>query len=311
MKWRESAMEYFSFSRRDRIAVLMLALLVLLVAVAPHFMNTNGYKSQEMLIDTTVLAALKPTPADRSDSEFSGIDGSYLPDRTLSPSKPRKRNLFYFDPNTLDDAGWERLGIRTKTVSTIRKYLSKGGRFYKPEDMARIYGISGETFAVLRPYIRITLTTAVVEHRAAGTNIRKPKEHSYPTVEINVADTSAFIALPGIGSKLASRIISFREKLGGFYSVKQVGETFGLADSSFQKLKKYLVVDPASIKKLNVNTASLETLKTHPYIRYAIANAIIAYRNEHGPFSKIDDIKNIQAIPEELFNKLLPYLSLE
>ena len=137
------------------------------------------------------------------------------------------------------------------------------------------------------------------------------KKHTYDIVDINLADTSALIALPGIGSKLASRIISFREKLGGFFAVEQVGETFGLPDSSFQKLKKYLVVNTNSVRKININTASLDILKAHPYIRYAIANAIIAYRSEHGPFYRIDDIKKIHVITAELFNKLLPYLSLE
>ena len=93
--------------------------------------------------------------------------------------------------------------------------------------------------------------------------------------------------------------------------MEQVGETFGLADSSFQKLKQYLVVNTFQLRKINVNTASLETLKAHPYIRYAIASAIIAYRDEHGLFSTIADIKKVQVISDELFNKLLPYLVLQ
>ena len=137
------------------------------------------------------------------------------------------------------------------------------------------------------------------------------KVRKYEVLDINLADTAAYIALPGVGNKLALRIVSFREKLGGFYSIDQVGETYGLSDSSFQKIKQYLVVNTTYVKKINVNTASLETLKAHPYIRYAIANAIIAYRNEHGYFASMEDIKKIQVISDELFKKLLPYLSIE
>ena len=105
-------------------------------------------------------------------------------------------------------------------------------------------------------------------------------------IDINTADTSAFISLPGIGSKLAARIVNFRDKLGGFYSIDQVGETFGLPDSTFQKIKQYLKLENTSIKKININTATVDELKAHPYIKYSVANPIIAYRNEHGPFFK-------------------------
>ena len=65
----------------------------------------------------------------------------------------------------------------------------------------------------------------------------------YSIIDVNTADTSAFISLPGIGSKLAARIVTFREKLGGFYSVEQIGETYGLPDSTFQKIKQWLKLE--------------------------------------------------------------------
>jgi competence ComEA-like helix-hairpin-helix protein len=103
--------------------------------------------------------------------------------------------------------------------------------------------------------------------------------------------------------------VSFRDKLGGFYSVDQVGETFALPDSTFQKIRQYLKIETISIKKININTATIDELKGHPYIRWSIANPIIAYRNEHGAFSKPEDLKKIVAVTDELFNKIAPYLS--
>jgi competence ComEA-like helix-hairpin-helix protein len=126
-----------------------------------------------------------------------------------------------------------------------------------------------------------------------------------------MADTTAFIALPGIGSKLASRIISFRDKLGGFYSVEQVGEVYGLQDSTFQKIRKWLKLENASVKKININTATAEELKSHPYIRWNLAKLIIAYRNEHGAFGKTGDLKNITEVTEEVFEKMNHYLTVD
>jgi len=92
--------------------------------------------------------------------------------------------------------------------------------------------------------------------------------------------------------------------------VAQVGETFGLPDSTFQKIKQYLKLENTSIKKININTATVDELKLHPYIRWGLANPIIAYRNEHGPFLKVEDLKKVMAVTEEIYNKMAPYLSL-
>jgi competence ComEA-like helix-hairpin-helix protein len=92
--------------------------------------------------------------------------------------------------------------------------------------------------------------------------------------------------------------------------VAQVGETFGLPDSTFQKIKQFLKLENISIRKININTATVEELKAHPYIKWGLANPIVAYRNEHGPFSKVEDIKKVMAVTEEVYSKLLPYLSI-
>ena len=135
---------------------------------------------------------------------------------------------------------------------------------------------------------------------------REPKKFE---VFINSADTSDFIALPGIGSKLAGRIILFREKLGGFYSVEQVSETFGLADSVFQKIRPFLHLD-GEVKKISINSITIDQLKQHPYFRYKLANAIIAYRNQHGPFQSLEELKRISLVEDKTFDKIIYYIEL-
>ncbi len=200
--------------------------------------------------------------------------------------------MFYFDPNTLSKEGWEKLGLREKTIQTIQNYIGKGGHFKKPEDLQRVYGLHKDEYERLAPYIKIEPGSSENEKPFLTENKNaseaKPdftKTSRFSIIDINKADTSAFISLPGIGSKLAARIVNFRDKLGGFYTVEQVRETFGLPDSTFQKIRQYLVLENNSVKKININTATIDELKAHPYIKYNIANPIIAYRNQHGPFS--------------------------
>ena len=227
-----------------------------------------------------------------------------------------KGELFYFDPNAISTSDWKRLGLKDKTIKTIENYLNKGGHFYKPGDLQKIYGLHIDEYERLKPYIKIESNPSKSNYDYVSPKSKdaiqpaKTFAARYSIIDVNMADTTAFISLPGIGSKLASRIVTFREKLGGFYSVEQIGETYGLPDSTFQKIKQYLKLDNASVKKININTATLDEMKAHPYIKYSLANPIVAYRNEHGAFSKIEEIKNIMAVTDEIYNKIAPYLTL-
>lgn len=128
------------------------------------------------------------------------------------------------------------------------------------------------------------------------------------TIEINSADTSAFIALPGIGSKLAARIVLFREKLGGFVRVDQIKEVYGLKDSVVQIILPMLKCDTSLMKKIRINTATEEELKAHPYIRWKLAKAIVSYRDQHGQFTSSADLGNIHSVDSVSLSRLLPYI---
>ena len=248
---------------------------------------------------------------------------AHAPPAIIDDDESPPAQLFYFDPNTISAEGWKQLGLRSKTIGTILKYLSKGGRFYDALDLKKIYGLRAEEYGRLEQYIRInkpaTDGEAIVKKRAPyyareqsdqrqpSNNIRPPSKR---IIDINTADTTDWINLPGIGSKLAARIVTFRERLGGFYDIEQIRETYGLADSTFQKILPLLAKGDHPIKKININTATPEILKQHPYIKWNLASAIIRYREQHGPFTSLESLLQIAAITPPVYNKLLPYLAL-
>jgi competence protein ComEA len=320
MNWKEIVTDYFTFTRRERIGIILTLLVIIILAFSPSFFPSNDANKLD-LPDTSWISALKKLehkeknhdPGSKDDGENYAFQ--YDPAGTNN-NKPAGE-LFHFDPNTLSKEGWLKLGIRDRTIKTIENYLSKGGKFRKPEDLQRVYGLRKNEFERLVPFIRIQEGSKenigkipAVQNSSAEGHVPVKSYRSLP-VEINSADTSALIALPGIGSKLATRIVNFREKLGGFYSIDQVGETFGLPDSTFQKIKEHLTLKPNTIKKININTATTEELKSHPYIRWSIANTVIAYRNEHGAFSNAEDIKKIMTITDDVYKKMAPYLVIQ
>jgi competence protein ComEA len=316
--WKHFIADYLSFTKRDRVGILLLVSGIVFLTALPFF---YPYLIKSKVYDHAsfekAIASLKMAEADSLASKQNHGNNNY---KNYKETAARPNNkaftqgeLFYFDPNTASAADWKRLGIRDNTIETIRKYLSKGGRFYKKEDIGKIWGLHKDEAERLLPYIKIG--TEVLPKDAAENVFKKAgykKAVNRPSmVDINKGDTAAFIALPGIGSKLSQRIINFREKLGGFYKVEQVGETFGLPDSTFQKIKGYLEINNPILRQFNINIATIDEMKAHPYIRFALANAIVQYRNQHGNYRTVEDIKKIMTVTAEIFNKIAPYLSIQ
>lgn len=301
--------EYFNFTKKERKGIFLILSIIILISVLPEFFR---FFVKDQTPDTKefsqAIAQLKIDSADSKNSQEYYND--YTP--SFRKEKPVKKEVFYFDPNTASENDWIRLGLTKRTAQTIQKYISKGGKFYKPDDLKKIYGLSEDEANRLIPYVTISAKKDASFDKKKFT---EPKTNSYNRViqpiNINAADSSDFIALPGIGPVLSKRIVAFRKKLGGFYSVDQIAETYNLPDSTFQKIKKYLLPDSKAIKKININSASVDEMKAHPYINYSVANAIFQYRQQHGNFSSVADLKKIMTINDGFLTKVAPYLSVE
>lgn len=316
MKNKKFINNYFSFTKKETAGIISLVILIVIIFLVPLFFPLLK-KDNSRKMDEDFVAAIKALKTD--SSRTGSYNKEYYNDYSIREKFKEVSNInpHPFDPNTLSEIGWIQMGIRPKTAATIRNYINKGGKFRSPDDLRKIYGLSAETVDKLLPFVSIVLNEKA--------SYEKYPDRSYPNqnytsqnykprtispVNINLADTAEWIALPGIGSKLSQRIIAFRDKLGGFYSVDQVGETYLLPDSTFQKIKAYLILENAQVKKININTATVDEMKAHPYLRYNLANAIVQYRGQHGDFKRIEEVKKIVIITDEIFEKVTPYLSI-
>ena len=139
--------------------------------------------------------------------------------------------------------------------------------------------------------------------------VKKPR----PPGAAHSPDTTALIALPGIGPAFARGIVKYRDGLGGYRSLDQLAEVYVLRDKpeAVARLKELLVVDTLALRRIPLHTCTAEELAAHPYIRWKLAKPIIAYRHQHGPFNDVAAIRSIHLIDEALYRKLAPYLSVE
>lgn len=128
-------------------------------------------------------------------------------------------------------------------------------------------------------------------------------------VELNTADTAQLTTLPGIGASFARRIVSYRNHLGGFYSKEQLKEVYGLDADKYAGLQAQIKVDASRIKKIPINKATFDDLKYFPYLSFKQMNAIIQFREQHGDYTSIVDMKNIAILNDEILRKIEPYLA--
>ncbi|MEO8764095.1 MAG: helix-hairpin-helix domain-containing protein [Ginsengibacter sp.] len=314
--WKHFLKEYFIFTRKERTGIISIVFIIVFLMVIsyafPFFIKPKEYTHQQFESEIARLNIAANDSA-KARNYSKSFDNKFYDHAAEDEKKyePRKTEVFYFDPNTASPEDWKRLGVRDKTIATIHNYISKGGKFKSPSDITRIWGLSPSDQQRLVPYVSIKSRT---REQVAPEKKEYPKASlsSYKRnepIDINLADTSAYIGLPGIGSKLALRIVAFRDKLGGFYSVNQVGETYLLPDSTFQIIKPRLFLASTAVRQININLASVDEMKTHPYLRYTLANAIFQYRQQHGNFQTVADLKKIMLVTAEVYDKIAPYLS--
>lgn len=298
-----------TFSNKDRLGVLVLVVLIVLVSALPYLAPTKPTPplilddSLQTWIDTSRQVKVAGYQSRGTKDAFD-----YHPRFSEKESGFEKAALFAFDPNTLDSAGWGRLGLPARNIRTLLNYRKKGGRFRTREDLQKIWGLPEGFYQRVADHIYI-------KENENGFNKILLKEHedakpSAPilNIDINNADASAWEALPGIGPKLAARIINFRNKLGGFVSVEQVGETYGLPDTTFLFIKPKLKLNNSPLTKIKINEAGLDELNAHPYIDWKLAKAIIAYRQQHGIINSKEDLEKLMLLDEPGLKRLLPYL---
>jgi DNA uptake protein ComE-like DNA-binding protein len=307
--------DYFGFSRTESRGLFFMLALVLLAIGGNWYYDYHTVQHYALLqSDREVLAQL-----------LTEIEQKQLPAEVVNVEADApviKRELFFFDPNTADQKSLQRLGINEKMAQRIINYRSKGGSFRKAEDLLRIYGFPEALYADLRPYIQIAQVNhekkAKKNSRASvltpfpeEATAREQKEAVLPklSLDINHVDSLSLQQLQGIGPVLSSRIIRYRDQLGGIYDVAQLSEVYHISEQAMTALAESAYVDESfEPQKININAADFKMLLSHPYIDYELARAIMNHRRIYGNFTSPDQLREVYQIKEELLVKLLPYL---
>ena len=290
-KIRTAWTEYFNFTTREKRGSIFLAGLLLIHLIG--LLTLRQCETEFPKADSALVAQL----LSGNTNIISHVDTS---ENEIEKSHPV---YFEFDPNNTDSISWLKLGLTSRQIKTINNFLEKGGRFRIKKDLKKMYGFSEEQYNDLKPFIQLPDTSL-----KPGTS-KKNYERKIKVVDIATADSTELISLRGIGPVLASRIIRYRESLGGFSDLSQLKEVYGISDSLFLSLKDCIQLrEPVVFRYVHINSDSCNTFKGHPYLRGKLADLICNYRNQHGPFSSIEELRLLPLVSDENFRKLAPYI---
>jgi competence protein ComEA len=218
--------------------------------------------------------------------------------------------LSLFDPNTASEIELLTLGLEENIVKNMLKFREKNGRFYKKEDLKKIYGFSEIDFLRVKDFVQINENHSFtytqdnqkqLEFKPKGTDI------ALHSIDINKVNSDELLELRGIGRTFADRIINQREKLGGFAALEQIKEAYGITDSTYSAIEPYLKISSAIFRKISINSTHILNLN-HPYLTRKQAQVIVRYRMNHGDFKNIEDLKKTGLLSNETIEKLKPYL---
>ena len=281
--------------------MIFLLAVVVLSAVVVDIMDKGGMSSQLARTDS-----LTADSSIRKAAVRRGVQYIYNVETV-------RRKLSAFDPNTADSTLLLSLGLQPWQVRSIYRYRAKGGIYRQPSDFARLYGLTVKQYKELLPYIHISdeykpaaevygRTDAV---RSGRDTLRYPvKLQPGQYVTLDDADTASLRKVPGIGRYYASRIVRYRNDLGGYVSVAQLSEIEGIPEAALS----YFRVTGGAVRKLNLNRLTLNELKHHPYINFYQARRIIDYRRLKGPLHSIDDLRLLKDFSQRDIERLRPYV---
>jgi DNA uptake protein ComE-like DNA-binding protein len=277
------ARDLLNFSKSDRNGVITLTALII-IATAGHF-----------IINFINLRK----PADHA--EFEKAMAAWY-SRTDS-SMTEKIDLFRFDPNTVSRTGLDSLPLPERVKNNLLRYRDAGGRFLKPGDLKKIYGMNDSIYEELKDYISIESCpdsiSGVIDNpepeREVTYRSRSAVSHDAGTfIELNSADSLQLVRLRGIGPVFAARIIKYRNLLGGFYCKRQLLEVYNFPEETFNEIKRYINIDSAAVKKIRINYAGFGELIRHPYLEKSDVNKIMEFRERYGRFSSMDQIISLE-----------------
>jgi DNA uptake protein ComE-like DNA-binding protein len=280
---------YFQYSKSQRSGIFLLIIICIVSQFAffylyPSSNKTNSIEKQKWLAFQTIIDSLKTEKI------------NYVP------------KIYPFNPNFITDYKGSKLGMSVAEIDRLLDFRKTNQYVNSASEFQKVTQISDSLLKAISPFFKFP---DWVNKRV--TNNFKPyekKTENRVIIDINLATKEDLIKVYGIGPALSDRILKQKELFGGFVSMNQLDDIWGLQPEVIENLNKYFKVTTLpKIKKIDINNSSIKELMLFPYFKYSLAKAIVTYRSMNGNL-KIEDLSNIKGFPVDKLKIIALYLEL-
>ncbi len=299
--------DFFNFNKRQERGVLVLSSILIIVILLSYYAPECASPPENIQVNKEYLQQLQLLAMEDNKKVFSNNKIKNKESAIIEINS-------YFDPNTISKEKLLDIGLSDFVSNNIIKYRTNGGRFYISEDLSKIYGMKPEWYDVLAPYIKINQIEKAEKKWNKPSKKRAQIENTVVedkeevNLGINSADSVDLLKVGGIGPFYAGSIIKHRERLGGYTSVYQLLDLYNMDSTRLFEIVDQLFVDSVAITKININEVSFKSLLKHPYIDYETTKYIINKRRKLGKYAALYELRDPVYMPDDLFDKLQPYL---
>ncbi|PWA04425.1 ComEA family DNA-binding protein [Flavobacterium psychrotolerans] len=281
---------YFKYTSAQRSGIFMLLFLIIILQLLYFFVD---------------FTAVETTNPDKQQwlSFQNQIDAAKQEKRDYVPK------IYPFNPNFITDFKGYRLGMSTQEIDRLLEFRKTNKYVNSAQEFQAVTKVSDSLLNVISPYFKFPDWVNNKKNFKSFPKSTFDKKEKITVLDINQATQEDLKKIYGIGDGLSERILKEKEKLGGFVSMEQMNDVWGLSPEVVQKLNEHFKIkgQPA-VKKLNINNASVKELMQFPYFRYALAKSIVTYRSMNGEIKNTADLIKIKDFPAEKINIITLYL---
>jgi DNA uptake protein ComE-like DNA-binding protein len=285
----KNAKPYLQFSRAQRVGLAALFTVIIIFQLAYFLWDTNG-----------------KTAAITKKAESEWLSVPVVAD--THQSQKRKYKIYQCNPNFITDFKGYMLGMSVEEIDRLLAFRKTDRYVNSSEEFQAVTKVSDSLLGTMVPYFKFPdwVKNKSRYRPFQKTFASKPEK---VRIDINKATQEDLKKIYGIGDGLSERILKEREKFGGFVSMDQMQDIWGLSDEVIASLQNgFKVGELPEVKKVNINNASIKELSQFPYFKYALAKSIVTYRSMNGKIESVEDLINISGFPVDKIKIIALYL---
>jgi DNA uptake protein ComE-like DNA-binding protein len=315
--WGKDKISRFKYSKQQRSGIFFLLLIIVVFQVGYFVLGRSSFGDTKNPVTVDLELQAKIDSLKNLASQQDSI------------------KIYPFNPNFITDYKGYVLGMSVAEIDRLLAFRKQNNYVDSPEGFQKVTGVSDSLLDVISPYFKFPEWTKVSRWSSVGSGQYSVGSKQFSVgsgqspvgrgqfsgkstweglgeiKDLNTVSAEELKSINGIGEKLSARIVKFRDKLGGFLIDAQLYDVYGLSPEVAKRtLKRYRVLDPPQITKININTASAAELAKLVYIPYQVGQRIVEYRTKVGTISSYSELTLIEEFPSDKIDRIKLYLAL-